>query len=62
MPKIEITNDILQNKSITQDFTYLNNRNIDCDDLNGSKLHQNKQGTSKLASKFIKCIKSDMVI
>ena len=61
-PKIDFVNDLLIKESDSKGYKFINNSNIDVNDLNGSKLHLNKKGTSKLASNFIQNIKSDLSI
>ena len=56
-PKIEATNNMLQNVCATRKWQFIQNSNISKTDLNASGLHLSTSGTSLLAKNFIACMK-----
>ena len=56
-PKIEATNNMLQNVCATRKWQFIQNSNISKTDLNASGLHLSASGTSLLAKNFIACMK-----
>ena len=56
-PKIEATNNMLQNVCVTRKWQFIQNSNISKTDLNASGLHLSASGTSLLGKNFIACMK-----
>ena len=54
--KSQEVNKILMDKCAAENIYFINNNNISESDLNGSGLHLNFRGTSRLANNFLDCI------
>ncbi len=59
--KLKTTNEYLGQVCSKQNFSFINNSNIDYTALNNSNLHLNSKGTAYLAVNFIKFIRNDTV-
>ena len=54
--KAQAVNQILEASCRTRNIPFIDNKNISLGDLNGSDLHLNKAGTSKLTANIINFI------